>query len=85
MFYLFCLLRSGFREGTMSQQDEIIQQREKALAWLRAGWGEWYYFGFQGGQYFAVRKADSSTCRRAEASQLERELAADMAARPGLH
>jgi hypothetical protein len=63
---------------------ELIRERAKLLAWLRASWGAHYYLGWQGGQYFAVRKDDGSVCRRAEASQMDRELTADLAARPGM-
>ena len=63
---------------------ELICERAKSLAWLRASWGAYYYLGWQGGQYFAVRKDDGSVCRRAEASQMDRELTADLAARPGM-
>jgi hypothetical protein len=34
-----------------SRTAEIIRERGKALAWLRAGWGQWYYLGWQGGQF----------------------------------
>jgi hypothetical protein len=63
---------------------EFIRERAKSLAWLRASWGAYYYLGWQGGQYFAVRKDDGSVCRRAEASQMDRELTADLVARPGM-
>ena len=63
---------------------EFIRERAKLLTWLRAIWGAHYYLGWQGGQYFAVRKDDGSVCRRAEASQMDRELMADLAARPGM-
>lgn len=63
---------------------EIIRERGKALAWLRASWGEHYYVGWQGGQFFAVRKEDGSVCRRTEASQMGHELAADLAVRPAM-
>ena len=43
---------------------EFIRERAKSLAWLRASWGAYYYLGWQGGQYFAVRKDDGSVCRR---------------------
>jgi hypothetical protein len=39
---------------------ELIRERAKLLAWLRASWGAHYYLGWQGGQYFAVRKDDGS-------------------------
>jgi hypothetical protein len=63
---------------------EFIRERARSLAWLRASWGAYYYLGWQGGQYFAVRKDDGSVCRRAEASQMDRELTADLVARPGM-
>lgn len=69
-------------EGTDTA--EFIRERGKLLAWLRASWGANYYLGWQGGQYFAVSKDDGSVCRRAEAFQMDRELTADLAARPAM-
>jgi hypothetical protein len=60
-----------------------VSGRHQELAALRLEWGGWYYLGWQAGQFFAVRKDDSSVVRRPGAEALRTELAADFAARPG--
>jgi hypothetical protein len=61
-----------------------VSERGQELAALRLEWGDWYYLGWQAGQFFAVRKDDSSVVRQPEVDGLRKELAADFAARPGL-
>jgi hypothetical protein len=78
-------MTSEHEQPQQTKEDRLgIGARGPELTWLRANWGQWYYIGWQAGEYFAVRRDDSSTCRRTEAGQLDRELAADFAARPSL-
>jgi hypothetical protein len=64
-------------------ESESPFQGHQQLTALRLEWGDWYYLGWQAGQFFAVRKDDGSVARRPGAEALRKELVVDFVARPG--
>jgi hypothetical protein len=60
----------------------IDTARQAALDALRAVWGEAYQIWWEAGQYVARRHDDSATCRCGAASDLQREMDADLNAHP---
>jgi hypothetical protein len=62
--------------------ESIGNGRQAILDALAAVWGEWYQTWWEAGQYVARRRDDGAICRRGAASDLEREMAADLVAHP---